>query len=88
MDFLAVSGIQKHLSLDFYLTERIFQLSGAQQMLECFEKSRVSGVGPNLGWLGPNVKRFVGLSKCAITAPNLDTSDAPPVWAHTWVGGR
>ena len=56
-------------------------------MLECFEKSRVWGVRPNLGRLGPNVKRFVGLSKCAITAPNLDTSDAPPVWAHTWVGG-
>ena len=56
-------------------------------MLECFEKSRVWGVWPNLGRLGPNVKRFVGLSKCAITAPNLDTSDAPPVWDHTWVGG-
>ena len=57
-------------------------------MPECFEQSRVLCVWPNLGWLGPNVKRFVRLSKCAITPPNLETSDAPPVCATPGWGGR
>ena len=72
MDFLAVSGIQKHLSLDFYLTERIFQLSGAQQILECFEKSRVSGVGPNLNRVGAKCETICWSRQVLLSVPSPD----------------
>ena len=76
-NFLRVKGVCGLVLTCGLLTNRF----STQAMPECFEQSRVLCVWPNLGWLGPNVKRFVRLSKCAITPPNLETSDAPPVCA-------